>query len=191
MRRLPAHFAILGFAVFAFAQGTEVPPGSLAPYLPTPATIVDQMLQAGGLKPGETMFDLGSGDGRIVIAAAKKYRANAIGVELDDALAAVSEQKIADAGLSATPPDGASRYGTARIIHGDLMKQDYSSADLVTVYLWPDANKQVARLLDIQLKKGARVVSHDFTMGNWTPTKTITVPDDGTGRSHELFVYIR
>ena len=184
--------AILGFAVLALAQkSSEIPKDSLAPYLPTPATIVDQMLQAGGLKPGETMFDLGSGDGRIVIAAAKKYRANAIGVELDDALAATSEQKIAEAGLSANPPDGPSKVGTARIIHGDLMKQDYSSADLVTVYLWPDANKQVAKLLDIQLKKGARVVSHDFAMGNWTPTKTITIPDDGTGRSHELFVYIR
>jgi len=189
MRRL---LVILGFAALALAQrSSEVPKESLAPYLPTPATIVDQMLQVGGLKPGETMFDLGSGDGRIVIAAAKKYKAKAIGVELDDALAASSEQKIAEAGLSSVEPEGASRVGTARIIHGDLMKQDYSSADLVTVYLWPDANKKVAQLLDIQLKKGARVVSHDFAMGNWTPTKTITIADDGTGRSHELFLYIR
>ena len=126
------------------------------------------------------MFDLGSGDGRIVIAAAKKYGANAIGVELDDELAAASTQHIAELGLK-----------NARIIHGDLMKQDYSSADLVTVYLWPEANEKVAQLLDLQLKKGARVVAHDFEMAGWKPTKTITIPDDGTGRSHMVYVYIR
>jgi cyclopropane fatty-acyl-phospholipid synthase-like methyltransferase len=139
------------------------------------------MLQAGKLQPGETMFDLGSGDGRIVIAAAKKYKANAIGVELDDALVAKSKAKIYELGLDKN----------ARIIRGDLLQQDYSSADLVTVYLWPESNAKVARLLEQQLKKGARVVAHDFPLGNWTPAATITIPDDGTGRSHTLYVYIR
>jgi protein-L-isoaspartate O-methyltransferase len=171
---------ILAFvSAAAFSQQTA--PDSLAPYLPTPASVVDQMLQAGELKAGETMFDLGSGDGRFVIAAARKYKANAIGVELDDALAASSTQKIAELGLDKL----------ARIIHGDLMKQDYSSADLVTVYLWPEANKKVSQLLEIQLKKGTRVVSHDFEMGTWKPVRTVTIADDGTGRSHTLFVYIR
>lgn len=156
-------------------------PGSIAPYLPTPNTVVDAMLQAARLKPGETLFDLGSGDGRIVIAAAQKYQAKAIGVELDDELAAASASRIAENGLEKS----------ARIIHGDLLKQDYSSADVVTVYLWPEANAQVAKLLDVQLKKGARVISHDFEMGGWKPTDTITIADDGTGRSHTLFLYIR
>lgn len=159
----------------------QIAPDSLAPYLPTPPSVVDKMLQAGQLKAGETMFDLGSGDGRIVIAAAKKYKANAIGVELDDELAATSTRKIAAAGLAKT----------ARIIHGDLLKQDYSSADLITVYLWPDSNKKVAQLLAVQLKKGARVVAHDFEMGSWKPNETITIENDGTGRSHTLFIYIR
>ena len=161
-------------------QGDEVP-GSLAPYLPTPMTIVDQMLDAGHLKAGETMFDLGSGDGRIVIEAARKYKATAIGIELDDALAAISTQKIADLGLEKT----------ARIVRGDLLLQNYSSADLITVYLWPEANRKVTAILENQLKKGARVVSHDFEMPPWKPTETITIPDDGTGRSHMLYVYIR
>ena len=156
-------------------------PGSLAPYLPTPESIVEKMLEVGQLKPGETMFDLGSGDGRFVIAAASRYKANAIGVELDDQLAASSKSRIAESGLDKL----------ARIIHGDLLKQDYSSADLITVYLWPEANVKVAKLLAVQLKKGARVVSHDFEMGGWKPDKTITVPDDGTGRSHTIFLYIR
>jgi hypothetical protein len=156
-------------------------PENLAPYLPTPESIVDKMLEAGQLKAGETMFDLGSGDGRFVIAAARKYKANAIGVELDDALAGSSAARIRELGLDKL----------ARIIHGDLLQQDYSSADLVTVYLWPEANLKVARMLENQLKKGARVVAHDFEMGGWKPTKTITIPDDGTGRSHTLFLYIR
>jgi len=71
------------------------------------------------------------------------------------------------------------------------MQQDYSKADVITVYLWPEANVKVARLLDIQLKKGTRVISHDFEMGGWKPNKVITIADDGTGRSHTLFLYIR
>jgi protein-L-isoaspartate O-methyltransferase len=177
-----SYLYLIAFTALALlAQPPSEVPDSLAPYLPTPDSVVDQMLQVGGLKAGETMFDLGSGDGRIVIAAAKKYKANAIGVELDDALAASSTQKIAEMGLAKS----------AHIIHGDLMKQDYSSADLVTVYLWPESNKKVARLLELQLKKGARVVAHDFEMGSWVPEKTITIADDGTGRSHMLFLYIR
>ncbi|HVW07932.1 MAG TPA: class I SAM-dependent methyltransferase [Bryobacteraceae bacterium] len=181
MRTLSLFFVLAALLAAQPAPQTDQPPGSLAPYLPTPDTIVDRMLQAGKLQPGETMFDLGSGDGRIVIAAAKKYKANAIGVELDDALVVKSRTKIDELGLNKT----------AHIIQGDLMQQDYSSADLVTVYLWPDANVKVARLLEQQLKKGARVVAHDFPISEWKPSATITIPDDGTGRSHMLFVYIR
>jgi protein-L-isoaspartate O-methyltransferase len=180
MRLLSPGFVFAAVALFAQPRVGDIP-GSIAPYLPTPNIVVDEMLKAARLKPGETLFDLGSGDGRIVIAAAGKYKANAIGVELDDALAASSADRIAENGLEKT----------ARIIHGDLLKQDYSSADVVTVYLWPEANVKVAQLLDLQLKKGARVVAHDFEMGPWKPTQTITVPDDGTGRSHTIFLYIR
>jgi len=187
MRRYPAIILLAAATLVAQKPATTgkdkdaAIPGSVAPYLPTPNSVVDQMLQAAELKPGETLFDLGSGDGRIVIAAAQKYHAKAIGVELDDELAAASTSRIAENGLSQT----------ARIIHGDLLKQNYSSADVVTVYLWPEANREVAKLLDLQLKKGARVVAHDFEMPPWKPTKTITIPDDGTGRSHMVFVYIR
>ena len=161
--------------------GTAEAPDSIAPYLPTPQKVVDEMLAASGLKPGETLIDPGSGDGRIVITAARKYKANSIGIELDDELAASSASRIKESGLDQV----------ARIIHGDLLKQDYSSADVVTVYLWPEANRKLAQLLDIQLRKGTRVIAHDFEMPTWKPTKIITIPDDGTGRSHTLFLYIR
>src|SRR5579862_8622427 len=94
---------------------------ALAPYFPTPLTIVEKMLQLGEIKAGEKVFDLGSGDGRIVIVAAQKYKADATGVEFDESLWKQSSDRIKTLGLAKT----------ARIIHGDLLKQDYSSADLL------------------------------------------------------------
>jgi tRNA1(Val) A37 N6-methylase TrmN6 len=137
------------------------------------------MLQLGGLKAGEKMFDLGSGDGRIVIMAAQKFHAEAVGVELDKDLWKLSTDKIRKLGLEKT----------ARIVNGDLLKQNYGSADLVTVYLLPGFIDKVQPLLDRQLKKGARVVSHDFEFSNWTPEKSQNIADDGEGRSHTLFLY--
>ncbi len=158
-----------------FAQDAK-----LAPYYPTPETIVEKMLQLGGLKAGEKMYDLGSGDGRLVIMAAQKFHAEAVGVELDKDLCRQSLERIRKLGLEKT----------AHIINGDLLMQNYSSADLVTVYLLPDAvNNKVQPLLDRQLKKGARIVAHDFEFRNWTPEKVENIPDDGEGRSHALFLY--
>lgn len=153
----------------------------LAPYYPTPQSIVEKMFNLGELKAGEKMFDLGSGDGRIVIMAAQKFKADATGVEFDDSLYKQSMDRIRTLGLSAT----------ARVIHGDLLKQDYSSADLLTVYLLPMSNDKVTPLLEKQLKKGARVVAHDFEFSAWTPVKTVDIDDDGEGRSHRLYLYRR
>src|SRR6266852_4509044 len=110
----------------------------LAPYYPTPEIVVQKMLELGELKSGEKMFDLGSGDGRIVIDAARKFKADATGVEFDASLVRQSSERIKTLGLAAT----------ARIIHGDLLKQDYSSADLLTVYLLPVGNEKVTPMLE-------------------------------------------
>lgn len=172
-------FSITALASMLFAQ--QLPSGEkLAPYYPTPMTIVERMLDMGGLKPGEKMFDLGSGDGRIVIMAAQKYGADATGVELDSDLVTESQEKIRQLGLK-----------NARIIYGDILKQDYSSANLITVYLLPESNIKLRPILEAQLKKGTRVVAHDFVIGGWTPVKTITIADDGEGRSHMLYLYVR
>src|SRR5215469_192832 len=165
----------------AAVRAQDQPPGKLAPYYPTPAVIVDKMLQLGELKSGEKMFDLGSGDGRIVIAAARKYKADATGVELDDSLARQSAERIRTLGLSST----------AHIIHGDLLLQDYSSADLLTVYLLPVGNDKVTPILEKQLKKGARIVAHDFEFSAWKAEKVVDIDDDGEGRSHRLYLYRR
>ena len=152
----------------------------LAPYYPTPSTIVERMLELGELKSGEKMYDLGSGDGRIVIMAAQKYHADATGVELDPDLVQSSAAKIRQLGLQKT----------AHIIHGDILKQNYSSANLITVYLLPDSNIKLRPVLDATIRKGTRIVAHDFEIGGWVPVKTVTIPDDGEGRSHTLFLYI-
>src|ERR1035438_9959349 len=175
MRRLCV-LAALGCATLAAQEGDGA---ILAPYYPTPLTIVEKMLELGGLKAGEKMFDLGSGDGRIVIMAAQKFHAEAVGVELDKDLWKSSVAKIRKLGLEKT----------ARIVNGDLLNQNYSSADLVTVYLLPGFIDKVQPLLDRQLKKGARVVSHDFEFSKWTPEKSLNIADDGEGRSHTLFLY--
>ena len=167
---------ILGCAVLAAQDGSAE---KLAPFYPTPATIVEKMLQLGGLKAGEKMFDLGSGDGRIVIMAAQKFHADAYGVELDKDLAKQSLERIRKLGLEKT----------AHILNGDLLRQNYSSADLITVYLLPVSNDKVQPLLDKQLKKGARVVAHDFEFKGWTPEKVENIEDDGEGRSHTLYLY--
>jgi protein-L-isoaspartate O-methyltransferase len=175
MRRL----LFLLFAISLFAQEKKAPE-KLAPYLPTPLTIVEQMLKFADLKPKEEMWDLGSGDGRIVIMAAQKFGAEAIGVEFDYDLFHSSQNKIRDLGLA-----------NAKIILGDIFDQDYSKADVLTIYLLPSSNEKLRPLLEKQLKKGARVVCHDFPIGGWKENKTQTIDDDGEGRSHTLYLYQR
>jgi protein-L-isoaspartate O-methyltransferase len=165
----------------ALAQEPKQEIEKLAPYYPTPETIVEKMLQLGGLKAGEKMFDLGSGDGRIVIMAAQKYHADATGIEFDKDLWRQSMDRIKSLGLQKT----------ARIINGDILRQDVSSADLVTVYLLPASNEKVRPMLEKQLKKGARVVAHDFEIAGWTPVEVQHIEDDGEGRSHTLYLYTR
>lgn len=175
-----AGLALVLLLPFYGLYGQKDDPEKAAPYYPTPQVVLERMLQMGGLKKGETMFDLGSGDGRIVISAAQKFGAKAIGVELDKALAEQSSERIRKLGLESN----------ARIIQGDLFKQDYSSADLITVYLLPVTNTRLSPVLERMMKKGSRLVCHDFEFMEWNPEKTETM-EDQEGRSHTLFLYRR
>jgi protein-L-isoaspartate O-methyltransferase len=177
--KITLFIALLGATLGAQEKTGEVE--KLAPYYPTPETIVQKMLQLGGLKAGEKMFDLGSGDGRIVIMAAEKFHATAVGIELDKELFRESMEKIQSLKLQKT----------ARIVNGDILQQDYSSADLITVYLLPLSNDKVRPILDKQLKKGTRIVAHDFEFKDWKPEKVESIEDDGEGRSHTLYLYRR
>lgn len=168
----------LSVAPAAFSQQAKAQ--KLAPYYPTPHSVVEKMLEMAEVKATDTVYDLGSGDGRIVIAAAEKFGAKAVGVEFDDSLVTQSRMSIKRKGLEQK----------VQIIAGDMMVQDYSPATVVTVYLLPTSNEKMLPILQKQLKPGTRLVCHDFEFSQLTPVKTINVEDDGEGRSHTLFLYV-
>ena len=169
--------SLLGCATLTAQSGES---GKLAPYYPTPETIVEQMLKLGGLKAGEKMFDLGSGDGRIVIMAARKFHAEAVGVELDKDLFRQSVEAIRKLGLRKDRAHRQRRLAAAGLQLGGP-DHGLPAAGLHT--------RRSSRCWTSQLKKGARVVAHDFEFRNWKPEKVVNIADDGEGRSHTLFLY--
>ena len=154
--------AVSGYAVpnSAHAQDTIFENKKIVPYVPSPQYVVDKMIDLAGVKPGDLVYDLGSGDGRIVITAAKKG-AQAVGFEIDGDLVGESRANIKKAGVEAL----------AEIHHQDILTVDFSAATVVTMYLLPDVNLQLKPNLLSQLKPGARIVSHSFNMGDWQPDK--------------------
>jgi len=139
----------------------------LAPYVPTPQEVVDRMLQLGGVGKGDVVYDLGCGDGRIPITAAKRFGARGVGVDIDP-------QRIAEANANAKK-EGVSHLVTFRL--QDAMTTDVSEATVVTLYLLSASNLKLRPLLTKQLNSGARIVSHSFSMGDWQPDKVDTFVD--------------
>jgi hypothetical protein len=129
------------------------------PYVPTPQNVVDAMLQIAKVGPRDYVIDLGSGDGRMVITAAKKYGARGFGVDLDPRLVALANRNAARAGVA----------GRATFYQRDLYETDVSPATVMTLYLLPEVNLMIRARLLATLKPGTRVVSHDYGMGEWTP----------------------
>ena len=146
----------------------------LAPYVASPDRVVDRMLEMANIKPGETLIDLGCGDGRILIAAVERYKAKAIGVEISQKLVEQASTRIQREGLTEQ----------ARVVQGDLLKADLTGADIVTIYLESSLNTQLRPRLERFLKPGARVVSHDYAIPGWKPTKV----DKSDGR-HLVYLY--
>ncbi|MCW5978072.1 MAG: class I SAM-dependent methyltransferase [Bryobacteraceae bacterium] len=150
---------------------------SLAPYVPTPHEVVRTMLDAAALKADETVYDLGSGDGRVLIMAAKDFKAKAVGVELSPKLVEDARERIRQSGLA----------NRCRVIQGDLREVDLSDADVVVLYLLTSSNELLRPNLEKHLKAGARVVSHDFEMRGWKPARVVQAP--AHGRTHRIYVY--
>jgi len=148
------------------AEGQAKPPAGDVIYVPTPQAVVDAMLKLAEVKSTDVVYDLGSGDGRIVITAAKTYGARGVGIELDPALVKRSEANAARAGVS----------DRVRFITGNLFDADVSEATVVTLYLLQSINERIRPKLVRELKPGSRVVSHVFNMGpEWPPQKTVVV----------------
>ena len=150
----------------------------LAPYVATPQEVVDRMLEIAEVRPTDVVYDLGSGDGRIVITAAKKYGARGVGFELDEKLVRRAQ-------------DHARRAGVTRLVEfrqQDVMSVDLSPATVVTLYLLQDANLRLRPIILSQLPLGARVVSHKFHMGDWRPDRTEKVQAT-SGDVHTLYLW--
>jgi protein-L-isoaspartate O-methyltransferase len=158
----------------AFAQKAQ----RLAPYVPSPQPVVERMLEVADLKPFETVYDLGCGDGRVLLTAVREFRAKAVGVELSEKLARDTQDQVTKLGFA----------NRITVIQGDLMKVDLHPADVVTVYLLTSSNEELKPIFEKSLHKGARVVSHDFQIRGWKPDRVDTV--DISNRAHMIYVYV-
>jgi precorrin-6B methylase 2 len=154
----------------AVADAPTQPPRLDVPFVPTPQAVVDRMLSLAEVKKNDLLYDLGSGDGRIVITAAKRYGAHGVGIDLDPTRIQEARNNARKAGVDKQ----------VTFIAGDLFKADLSKATVVTLYLLDSVNRDLRPQLWKQLKVGTRVVSHAFDMGKeWPPEKT----EDVDGRT--------
>ena len=144
-------------------------------YVPTPKDLVRKMLRVAGVRRGETVFDLGAGDGRILIEAVRGFGARAIGVEMDPERLARIQERLTATGTEAT------------VLAGDLMQVNLSSADVVTIYLSESVNTKLAEKLRNELKPGARIVSLDYVLPGWASERDLTVGSGGITR--KLYLY--
>ncbi len=166
--------AVLGAAVVA--------PADEVPYIQTPSNVVDAMLAIAAVGPKDYVVDLGSGDGRIVIAAAKKYGARGLGIDYDQTLIAESLVNAAQAGVA----------DRVRFLHQDIFLADFHDATVVTMYLLPEVNLEIRPRILFGLRPGTRVVSHDWDMGDWEPDRRVVVaaPEKIVGLRKESTIHL-
>ncbi len=150
---------------------------NLAPYVNSPEHAIDRMLQLAALKDGDTLYDLGCGDGRILIAAASRYKIKGVGIEISEHLAKTAAEKVKKAGLQ----------NQIKIIHADFMKTDLSDANVVTLYLATTANDMLRPNLERYLKPSTRVVSYDYPIPGWKAIETSAT--EGRSSQHIIYLY--
>jgi SAM-dependent methyltransferase len=162
------------------AQASQKRPDApqLAPYVPTPQEVVDRMLKLAGVSKGDVVYDLGCGDGRIPITAAKRFGATGVGVDIDP-------QRIAEANANAKKEGVA---GQVTFLLQDALTVDVSKATVVTLYLLSASNLKLRPILTKQLKPGARIVSHSFSMGDWKADSVDTFVDSA-GNTRTLYLW--
>jgi precorrin-6B methylase 2 len=144
-------------------------------FVPTPKKIVQAMLRLASLRRGETLFDLGAGDGRVIIEAARRFGANAIGVEIDPANISRIKERLAATGTRAS------------LIEADMFNIDLTSADVIAIYLSESANAKLAPKLTAELKPGTRIVSLDYPLPGWPAKRELQVEASGIARTIYLY----
>jgi len=179
MRIVSVPVLMLATAAFVPAFGQSKYSTKLAPYVTSPQRVVDRMLEMASVKSNETVFDLGCGDGRVLFTAVQKYRAKAVGVEIDPKLV---ESTRAEAQKMAMG-------NRVRVIQGNLLEADLSDADVVTLYLLTQSNEMLRPRLEKMLHPGARVVSYDYAVPGWKP-KWIERVEDSNSRAHDHLIYL-
>ena len=163
-----AGFAALFCATAAVAQTAATPAEPRRPdviFVPTPEEVVEEMLKVANVTGKDVLYDLGSGDGRIPITAAKKFGTRGIGVDIDPERIKEANENVAKNNVG----------NLVRVVHADLFEQDLSGASVVTLYLLPSLNVKLMPKLMKELKPGTRIVSHAFDMGDWKPEKELDV----------------
>ncbi len=154
----------------------------LAPFVPTPSAVVDKMLEMAGVTARDVIYDIGCGDGRIIIAAAQKYGARGVGIDLDKTRIDESVANAREAGVERL----------VRFICADATKANVSEATVVTLYLLSESNALLRPMLEKQLRPGTRVVSHNYMIPGWEDKQTGAISvQDAAGNSHSIFAYAR
>ncbi|MCI0637795.1 MAG: methyltransferase domain-containing protein [Gemmataceae bacterium] len=181
-RAVPAILALMMFlSANSAGQGVKKPEVKVS-YWPTPSEIVDKMLELAKVTKDDVVYDLGCGDGRIVVAAAKKHGAKAVGVDIDPKLLQLARANVKAAKVE----------DLATIRKEDLFTTDISGATVVTLYLNNKANLALMPILKKSLKPGSRIVSQTWDMGDWKPDKSIIAigVDEKEGTKHEYKLYL-
>jgi tRNA A58 N-methylase Trm61 len=181
--------ALLLFSQAAVSQTTPLSPAQgdsgkylehIVPFVPTPLDVAQKMLEVAKVQPDDVVYDLGSGDGRIVILAAQKFGAHAVGVELDSNLYEESSEHIRQLGLQAR----------AQILHENMFEVNVRHATVITLYLLTAVNERLRPMLERQLRSGTRIVSHDFQVPGWQPEKTVDMLSKNKV-PNKIFLYVR
>ena len=171
---------VLSLAVFAvaFAQPATTERTPDVPYVPTPERIVDEMLKLANVGRKDVLYDLGSGDGRIVITAAKRFGTRGVGIEIDPVRIREARDNAKAAGVE----------NLVKFVEGDIFEAPIRAATVVTMYLLPDVNMKLRPRLLSELRPGTRIVSHNYDLGDWKPRRQVRLSVDGT--SHEVFFWV-
>jgi len=170
-------WVITGMLLLSLTACARVP-GQDVPDVRTPLVVVNEMLRLASVSAGDVVYDLGSGDGRILIAAARDRGARGVGFEIDPALVAESTDRARRLGLA----------DRVSFLQQDLFEADLRPATVVTLYLSPDLNRSLRPKLLSELRPGSRIVSHSFDMGDWAPARTLQVSSNEG--SHTLYLWI-
>ncbi len=185
MRSRVLHFGLFTAVLFmcsqaGFGRQSSVDDfkNNLAPYVNSPEHAVEKMLDMAHLKRGETLYDLGCGDGRILIAAAEKYRVKAVGIEISDHLAKRASENVKKAGLQER----------VKVVHGNFMQTNLKEADVVTLYLATAANESLRPNLERYLRPNTRVVSYDYPIPGWRAINT-SETEGLHGATHTIYLY--